>query len=300
MGRLTPASVAAILLVAACGGSTESLAFPTSTRPVLLRTHAAIPACAGTPRGKPECGALVQKLGFQSATPAGWSPAELESAYDLPSRTKGAGQIVAVVDAYDNPNVASDLAEYRSAFGLPTANFTKYNQNGQMRNYPKGNKGWGTQIDQDVEMVSASCPYCTIYLVEASSNAWADLETAEAQAVTLGAHIVSNSYEGSGANQDYYDTKGVTYLASAGNSPGNLLDPADFDSVVAVGGTVLSRGDGKRGWTEVIWPDAGGGCSSQTKLRGNTTERARIGWAMTSQRSLRTLPSTTATATAAG
>ena len=154
MGRLTPASVAAILLVAACGGSTESLAFPTSTRPVLLRTHAAIPACAGTPRGKPECGALVQKLGFQSATPAGWSPAELESAYDLPSRTKGAGQIVAVVDAYDNPNVASDLAEYRSAFGLPTANFTKYNQNGQMRNYPKGNKGWGTQIDQDVEMVS--------------------------------------------------------------------------------------------------------------------------------------------------
>ncbi len=64
---------------------------------------------------------------------AGWGPSDLQAAYDLPSSSKGSGQVVAIVDAYDNPNVASDLAEYRSHFGLPAANFTKYSQNGQLK-----------------------------------------------------------------------------------------------------------------------------------------------------------------------
>ena len=68
---------------------------------------------------------------------AGWGPSALQAAYNLPSLSKGSGQIVAIVDAYDDPNVASDLAEYRSYFGLPPANFTKYNQEGQQGNYPQ-------------------------------------------------------------------------------------------------------------------------------------------------------------------
>jgi subtilase family serine protease len=178
--------------------------------------------------------------------------------------TRGNGQIVAVVDAYDNPDVATDLAEYRSVFSLPKARFSKYNQNGKMRDYPKGDKGWGVEIDNDVEMVSASCPRCEVYLVEANSNSWSDIEAAEAEAITLGAHIVSNSFEGTGASESYWDTPGITYVASSGNP---FVDPATFVNVVAVGGTVLSKGGGTRGWTESVWSNAGGGCSSLDEQR---------------------------------
>ena len=75
-----------------------------------------------------------------------------------------------MVDAYDNPNVASDLAVYRRHYGLPKAKFYKYNQSGQQSHYPKGDTGWGSEIDLDVELVSASCPNCTIYLIESNSN----------------------------------------------------------------------------------------------------------------------------------
>ncbi len=84
------------------------------------------------------------------------------------------------------------------------------------------------------------------------------MEAAEAEAVKLGAHVVSNSYGGTGADQSYYDAEGVEYLGAGGEG---YVEPADFDSVVAVGGTVLRKGGGgKRGWTETAWPYGGGGC----------------------------------------
>ena len=71
-------------------------------------------------------------------------------------------------------------------------------------------------------MVSASCPNCTIYLVEANSGSISDLEAAETEAVALGAHIISNSYACvSGPNCAFnkadYDTPGVAYVAAAGD-----------------------------------------------------------------------------------
>jgi subtilase family serine protease len=198
----------------------------------------------------------------------GWDAKDLEAAYDLPI-TKGKGHSVYVVDAYDNPDVASDFAAYRKGMGLPAGTLNKYNQDGQTSNYPTGSPGWGVEIDLDVEMASASCPKCTIDLVEANSNSWSDLEAAEAEAVTLGARIVSNSYDGSGGEESYYDTKGVTYLASSGDSGSGLYQPATFQAVIAVGGTFLNnatrvKGDkkAKRKYDEVVWQDSGGGCSS--------------------------------------
>ena len=228
--------------------------------------------CAGSRIGQAQCDLLLLPS-VEHDTPAGWTPANLEEAYNLPYSSKGSGQIVAIVDAYDNPNVASDLAEYRSYFGLPTANFTKYNQDGQQGSYPEANQNWGLEIDLDVEMVSASCPNCTIYLIEANSNSASDLGTSEAEAVTLGAHIVSNSYSGTGDSESNYDTPGVTYLASSGDYGYSLYQPATFDSVVSIGGTLLSKGGGKRGWTEVVWniPKDGyataGGCSSLNETK---------------------------------
>lgn len=205
-------------------------------------------------------------------TPSGLTPADLQSAYNLPSSSKGSGQIVAIVDAYDNPDVASDLAEYRSTFSLGTANFVKYNQEGQQSNYPQGNAGWGVEIDLDVEMASASCPNCTIWLFEANSNSFNDLAAAEQEAVKLGATVISNSYSATGCRrkcnaklQKYYDSPGVTYLASAGDSGYGIGVPAQFDSVVSVGGTDLMPSTGSRGWTETVWSGTGAGCSKAPK-----------------------------------
>jgi Subtilase family len=214
--------------------------------------------------GKMQCDAIIQRESVIGPDVAGWQPTAFQTRYKLPI-AKGSGTIVAIVDAFDNPNVASDLAAYRSEFNLGPANFTKYNQTGQTTNYPVGNTGWGTEIDLDVEMVSASCPLCTIYLIEANDNYTNNLYAAEKEAVKLGATIVSNSYSGGGgsASGGAFDHKGVTYLASAGDGGYGLGDPADYTTVVSVGGTVLSEIGTV--FKEVVWPDSGAGCSVVAK-----------------------------------
>ena len=261
----------ATLAVAACSGAatnpsgnagasqTQARAVPTWQAKGLAR-----PACPQVV-GKPACYALVASKSGISPAVAGWAPADFQARYNLPSSTKGSGQIVAIVDAFDNPDVASDLATYRTNFGLGTANFTKYNQTGQTSNYPQGDVGWGVEIDLDVEMVSAVCPKCTIYLVEANSNNSNDLDAAEAEAVKLGAHITSNSWGCYQSNDcddpSDFDTPGVTYVAASGDAGYNENgSPESLASVVAVGGTVMSKNGST--YSETVWDGAGGGCSN--------------------------------------
>ena len=227
-------------------------------------TGSAHRACPDARPGWEECDLLIQKTKVSPAV-AGWGVPDIQTAYNLPSSTKGQGVIVAVVDAFDNPNVASDLAVYRSFFGLPAANFHKYNQNGKEGKYPRGDPGWGGEIDLDVQMVSAACPNCTIYLIEAKTNSSKNLYQAEKTAVALGATIVTNSWGGGGGNpsRDAFDTPGIVYLASAGDSGYGMQDPADFPTVVSVGGTLLSKNSST--YSERTWPDTGAGCSVVAK-----------------------------------
>ncbi len=136
-------------------------------------------------------------------TPAGYGPADLHSAYNLPANG-GAGQTVAIVDAFDDPNAEADLAVYRAQFGLPactTANgcFRKVDQRGGT-DYPPPNAGWAGEISLDLDMVSAVAPHAHILLVEADDNSIDNLGAAVDQAVALGAKYVSNSY-GSGTTR---------------------------------------------------------------------------------------------------
>ena len=107
-------------------------------------------------------------------------------------------------------------------------------------------------------MVSAACPNCTIYLIEAKDNN--SLGAAEKEAVKLGAHIISNSWTWGNISETDFDTPGVVYLAAAGDDNYGSYVPARFANVVSVGGTYLS----KRGPTyrEIVWPWTGGGCAS--------------------------------------
>ncbi len=223
--------------------------------------------------GKPTCLALIQK-GIQPAcagAKCGFAPIDFETAYQLPTK-QGSGQIVAIVDAGDNPSAATDIAKYRSEFGLGTAKFFKYNQDGEQKGYPSFT-GWSVEVDLDIEMVSAVCPNCTIYLVEANTANSHDLDKAEKEAVTLGAHIISNSWICYGSNDcvnpSAFDQPGVLHLAASGDNAYNQNgNPESLATVVSVGGTQLSKSGSA--YSETVWNDAGGGCSSNGGSSGVT------------------------------
>jgi hypothetical protein len=257
---------AAAAILAGCGGGQASTV-ANLVPPQSQITRAGVPACPNVARGRIQCLALIQSPSGISPAVAGWAPGDFQARYKLPSVTKGSGQIVALVDAYDNPNVASDLATYRNEFGLGTAKFFKYNQKGRQSNYPSGNMNWGVEIDLDTEMVSATCPLCTIYLVEANSNEASDLEAAEAEAVKLGAHIVSNGWvcygTASCGNDSGFDKPGVEYLAASGDDGLGVGFPAGLADVAAIGGTVLSKNGSQ--YSEMAWSGGGGGCATGIK-----------------------------------
>ena len=246
--------------------------------------HAACAAAAGP--GRASCLALVRSGLPQEAraaqrpdaapTGVGYGPADLQSAYNLPSSAAGRGQTVAVVDAYDNPDAASDLATYRAAWGLPPCTvasgcFRQVNQEGQASPRPAsaGTTGWGTEESLDVDMVSATCPNCAIVLVEANSDDISDLGAGVDAAVALGARYISNSYGGpeyAGETSDdaYYDHPGVAVTAGAGDSWYGVSYPAASPYVTSVGGTTLSKADDGN-WIQAVWNDYGGtgsGCSA--------------------------------------
>ncbi len=200
-----------------------------------------------------------------------YSPLYLQSAYNVAAADPGA--TVAIVDAYDYSRAESDLAYYRSYFGLPACTtdngcFRKVDQRGGT-NYPQGDQIWAMETSLDLDMVSAICPKCHILLVEADSNLTADLGAAVNTAVALGATVVSNSYgrheysaEGLD-NERYYHHPGVAVVASSGDSGYGAQFPAASQYVIAVGGTTLHQATdtGTRNASETAWAGSGSGCS---------------------------------------
>jgi Subtilase family len=200
----------------------------------------------------------------------GYGPADLRSAYALPSTTRGAGQTVAIVAAFDHPDAESDLAHYRSFFGLPSCTrangcFRKVNQRGGSTP-PRADAGWAQEISLDLDMVSAVCPRCHLLLVEADSNSLANLGAAVSRAASMGAKVISNSYgapesQGLRNANAAFNHPGHVLTAAAGDSGFGLSFPASSQYVTAVGGTRLTRSSNARGWTESVWSGTGSGCS---------------------------------------
>ena len=240
--------------------------------------HRATRVCAAT-AGAAACHAYLRTDVAPAATPSGFGPADLRSAYKL-TTSGSASQTVAIVDAFDAPTAEADLAAYRTQFGLPactTANgcFRKVDQNGGT-NYPRKNAGWAQEISLDLDMVSAICPNCHILLVEAKTNSFANLGAAENRAATMGATVISNSWGGSDASDgtygSFFNHPGIAITVSSGDNGYGVEYPASSHFVTAVGGTHLTSGGGTRGWTETAWSGAGSGCSTlNTALSGQTS-----------------------------
>ncbi len=231
----------------------------------------AVSVCAAPAKGQAAClNKVVTDASGKPAvtgTPSGLNPADIRSAYAL-GAASGAGRTVAIVDAYDDPTAESDLGVYRSQFGLSactTANgcFRKSSQTGAAK-LPRTNAGWATEISLDLDMVSATCPDCKILLVEGNSASFADLGTAVNYAASQpGVVAISNSYGGSdSAASSAYNHPGIAVVASTGDAGYGIESPASYGTVVAVGGTSLSKASNTRGWTETAWSGAGSGCST--------------------------------------
>ena len=205
-----------------------------------------------------------------NSSPTGLDPAAIKSAYGFStSSTVGAGQTIAIVDAYDDPKAESDLNVFSNQFGLPACTtasgcFKKVNQTGGSR-YPRANSGWALEISLDVQWAHAIAPGATILLVEASSNSFTNLMAAEDYAKTH-ANYVSNSwgaaeFSGEASYDSHFAQNGVSFFVSAGDNGLPAEYPSASPNVVSVGGTTLHF-SGSTLMSETGWSSGGGGCST--------------------------------------
>ncbi|HVM93637.1 MAG TPA: S53 family peptidase [Terriglobales bacterium] len=180
----------------------------------------------------------------------------------------GGGKMIAIVDAYDAPHAASDLAAFSTQFGLPAANFQVVYASGSK---PAYDMGWEFEESLDVQWAHAMAPSAKIVLVEAASSSFSDLMKAEDLASNMvaaaGGGEVSNSWGGSefGSETGYdshFAKAGVVYVASSGDNPGTSW-PGTSPNVVSAGGTTVRRNPSTAAFiSEAPWDSAGGGIST--------------------------------------
>jgi hypothetical protein len=200
-----------------------------------------------------------------------YTPDQIRTAYGINDLSwDGSGQTIAIVDAYDDPNIFQALDTFDSQFGLadsgptlydqygPTSSFlTVLNQDGQTSPLPgtdpqsQDGNNWEVEEELDVEWAHAIAPGAQIVLVEANCQSLANLMTATATAAAQpGVSVVSMSWgftEGQGvsaAQEATYDptfvVPGVTFVASTGDyGAAAPVYPAFSPNVLAVGGTGL-------------------------------------------------------------
>lgn len=235
---------------------------------------------------------------------SGYLPGDLLNAYGLTSAATAfepgsSAPTIAVVDAYNDPYAAQDLATYRSSLSgssvtdsqtqIPDISipplcsgtvvtgcvtFKQMSQSGST-SLPRSDKGWAEEISLDLDMASAICPNCNITLVEASSASFANLQAAVTYAKSLTPAVITNSYGGnefsseSSYDSTYAAAPGTAITVSSGDSGYGTEYPAAAPNVTAVGGTSLTGSLGTSGWQwgpQTVWSGAGSGCSTYESL----------------------------------
>ncbi len=209
---------------------------------------------------------------------SGLTPAEVTGAYGLdsiafstPSGTikgDGSGQVIALIEAYHDPFLASDLHTFDQTYGLPDPQLIVADQAGT-----KTNSGWALEESLDVEWAHAIAPGAIILVVEAQSQSRSALVTAvNAARFTPGVDAISMSWGFSEFSREtVYNSifmtpaghKGITFFGASGDSgpPGGVEWPSAAPSVVAVGGTTLDVNFSGHYQFETAWFDSSGGYS---------------------------------------
>ena len=181
--------------------------------------------------------------------PTGILPSQFKAAYGfnrIPNQ--GQGQTIAIVDAYDDPNLESDVAYYVSYFHLSPCSFQKV----QVGN-PTDNIEWGLVESLDVEQACMLAPQAKIILVEATTQSLSDLLTAVQVAYSppYNATVISMSFgylefSGETGDDSYFcnivngNGQPVTFVAASGDGGHHPIYPAASRCVIAAGGTTLT------------------------------------------------------------
>jgi subtilase family serine protease len=211
--------------------------------------------------------------------PAGLTPTDLQSAYDIPTSIVG-HPTIALIDAYGDTALESDLATYRAKFDLPecsTANgcLKIVNTDGNpspLPPAPPSDDDWTVETSLDVDMASAACPSCNLVVIQATDDQGNGLELAQATAAGMGAAVISNSWGGpekQGVSltgvEPYFDQPVAVFVAAGDDGyddGGQGPDyPGTSSHTIAVGGTHLEKASNARGWTETAWSSGGSACS---------------------------------------
>jgi subtilase family serine protease len=196
---------------------------------------------------------------------------------------QGGRRAIAIVDAYDDPNAYADLQFFSGQFGLAAINPTSFvvvfaPHGGSTPGScvvgaptPPSAKGTGWDIEEslDIEWAHAMAPTAMLYLVEAQSNSFSDLNCAVSVASNLvsvaGGGEVSMSWGSAEfplevSMDAVFTTPNVVYFASSGDRPG-VSYPSSSTNVISVGGTSLSFDTSGHFEKENTWQSTGGGAS---------------------------------------
>ncbi len=213
------------------------------------------------------------------------NPAQMQAAYGVNLisfngvQGTGQGQTIAIVDAYNDPNIIADANSFSSTFGLqqfnvggPTLQVLNETGGTSLSGVPNSTPGgWDVEESLDVEWAHSIAPMANVILYEANSSSFLDLLTAEQTAASAaGVSTVSNSwasgeFSGEQGFDSYFTTpnghQGVTFLASTGDSGAPAGYPAYSTHVVGVGGTSLDINTSGTYEAESGWTGGGGGIS---------------------------------------
>jgi len=198
-----------------------------------------------------------------SSTAPPYTPQQVRHAYGFDQVTAtGAGQTIAIVDAYGSQSAQKDLNTFCSYFGIASTTLVIAYPQGK----PGNNTGWAQETSLDVQWAHVIAPNATILLVVAKSSSLNNLLGAVDYAVAHGASVVSMSWgagESAGitASDSHFAASGVTFVASAGDNGEGVEWPAASPNVVSVGGTSLHLDSSGNYSSESAWSGSGGGIS---------------------------------------
>jgi subtilase family serine protease len=209
------------------------------------------------------------------SNPCYYFPSDVQTAYGitaLHNGNGGAGRTIAIVDAFNDPQVANNLAIFSTQFGLPQCTvasgcLTIVNQTGG-GTLPPFNANWAVEINLDVQWAHVMAPNAHILLVEATNNSLANLFAAvlyaQQHADVVSDSWGSNEFPGEATDDSTFSSSTVPILFSSGDSAAaGRQYPCASTYILCVGGTSLYETATSFRASEVGWSGSGGGCSTQ-------------------------------------
>jgi subtilase family serine protease len=193
-----------------------------------------------------------------------YTPTFLRTAYNFPRDLDGTGQTIVIVDAFGSPTIATDLAQFDAAFGIPDPpSFQVICAEGCPPFNPQDTKhdvvGWSVETSLDVEYAHAMAPGARIVLVVAATSSGNAINNAERKVLSqFPGAIMSQSFgipeillhgnngqiDQAHKNYEAAQQAGITVIAGAGDfgatngfATANPQFPASDPLVTGVGGT---------------------------------------------------------------